>query len=69
MKGRVYENGRSTIGWRKGNRIKSIKQVKIGDVLIGVSHQFKAENMYLVILSPYPSMSHDYQGFHCLPLF
>jgi len=61
---RSYENGRPTTGWHKGERITSPKQVKPGDVLIGVSHQFKAENLYLVIPSPHPESPHHDQGFY-----
>ena len=61
---RTYKMGRSTTGWRKGNRITRPEQVKPGDVLIGVSHQFKAENLYLVIPSPWPPFPHDDQGFY-----
>lgn len=61
---RTYEKGRSTTGWRKGNRMTSPEQVKPGDVLIGVSNQFKAENLYVVIPSPYPPTPHDAQGFY-----
>ena len=61
---RTYERGRPTTGWRQGNRITSPEQVKPGDVLIGVSHQFKAENLYLVIPSPDPPTPHDDQGFY-----
>lgn len=61
---RTYAKGRPTTGWRKGKRITSPKQVKPGDVLIGVSHQFEAENLYLVIASPCPPTPHDGQGFY-----
>jgi hypothetical protein len=47
-KARTYEGGRSTKGWKRGKKITQIDQVKIGDVIIGVSHQFKAENLYRV---------------------
>ena len=61
---RTYEKGRPTTGWRKGERITSAHQVNPGDVLIGVNHQFMAENRYLVIPSPHPQSSHQDQGFH-----
>jgi hypothetical protein len=61
---RTYANGRPTTGWRKGRRITGPEQVKPGDVLIGVSHQFKAENLYLVIPSPCPPCPHYGQGFY-----
>lgn len=46
---RTYEKGRSTEGWEKGEPILKVSDVKPGDVLIGVSHQFKAENLYRVM--------------------
>lgn len=61
---RTYARGRPTTGWREGKSITSPEQVKPGDVLIGVSHQFKAENLYVVVPSPYPPAPHDDQGFH-----
>jgi hypothetical protein len=61
---RTYEKGRPTTGWRKDQRITSPEQVQLGDVLIGVSHQFKAENLYLVIPTPHPPTPHDDQGFY-----
>ena len=64
IRGRTYEKGRPTTGWRKGERITSPQRVKPGDVLIGVNHQFKAENLYLVIPLPHPQSSHDDQGFY-----
>jgi hypothetical protein len=61
---RTYEKGRPTTGWRKGKRITSPQQVKPGDVLIGVNHQFEAENLYLVVPSGHPKTAHHYQGFY-----
>jgi hypothetical protein len=61
---RIYAKGRPTTGWQKGKRITRPEQVKPGDVLIGLSRQFKAENLYLVISSPHPPSPHDDQGFY-----
>lgn len=61
---RTYEKGRPTTGWRKGKRITCPEQVKPGDVLIGVSHQFKAESLYVVIPSPWPHSPNHGQGFY-----
>ena len=58
---RTYEQGRPTTGWRKGKRITSPEQVQPGDALIGVSHQFEAENLYVVI--PSPNTPSNGQGF------
>ena len=51
--GRLYEQGRSTKGWRKGQKITSISELIVGMIVIKVSHQFKAEN--LVVISPVPN--------------
>jgi len=59
---RIYAKGRPTTGWRKDERITSPQQVKPGDVLIGVNHQFEAENLYVVIASPYPPSPHAAEG-------
>ena len=61
---RIYDKGRPTTGWCIGQRIASPEQVKAGDVLIGVSHQFKAKNLFVVIPSPYPKSPHDDEGFY-----
>lgn len=45
---RIYEQGRSTEGWERGELVKEVSQVNVNDVLIGVSHQFEAENLYRV---------------------
>jgi hypothetical protein len=64
VRGRTYKKGRPTTGWYKVERITSPEQVKPGDVLIGVNHQFKAENLYLVISSPHPQSPQHDQGFY-----
>lgn len=51
--GRLYEQGRSTKSWRKGQKVTSIAELVVGTVVIKVSHQFKAEN--LVVISPVPN--------------
>jgi hypothetical protein len=61
---RIYAKGRPTTGWRKDERITSPQQVKPGNVLIGVNHQFEAENLYVVIPSPHPPSPHDDEGFY-----
>lgn len=45
---RIYKAGRPTTGFRRGEKITDPAEVKVGDKLIGVSHQFKAENLYRV---------------------
>jgi len=45
---RIYQAGRPTTGFRREKKITDTAQVQVGDTLIGVSHQFKAENLYRV---------------------
>jgi hypothetical protein len=45
---RIYKAGRPTTGFRRGEKIAAPSEVQIGDDLIGVSHQFSAENLYRV---------------------
>jgi hypothetical protein len=61
---RIYDKGRPTTGWHKGERITRPEQMKTNDVLIGVSHQFKAENLYVAIPSPDPESPHQDDGFY-----
>lgn len=58
---RIYERGRSTLGWTRRQQITRLNQIKPGDVLIAVSHQFRAENLVRVVLSPIP----DIDVFYC----
>ena len=51
---RIYERGRSTLGWTRGQPITRLNQLKPGDLLIAVSHQFRAENLIRVVASPTP---------------
>ena len=46
---RAYQRGRPTDGWLLGDRLTSVDQAKAGDVLIGITHHFKAENLYRVL--------------------
>jgi hypothetical protein len=45
---RVYSAGRPTTGFRRGRRIRDPFEVQVGDVLIGLSHQFRAQNLFRV---------------------
>jgi hypothetical protein len=45
---RIYKAGRLTTGFHRGEKITDPTEVLIGDKLIGVSHQFQAENLYQV---------------------
>ena len=49
---RIYDQGRSTLGWTRANRITRLDQLKPGDLLIAVSHQFRAENLIRVVANP-----------------
>lgn len=49
MSNRIYEGGRSTAGWTRGELITDPGQVQPGHVLIMVCHQFKAENLIRVV--------------------
>lgn len=46
---RVYEGGHSTKGWKRGKKVMKISDVKVGDILIGICHNFRSENLYKVI--------------------
>jgi hypothetical protein len=50
---RVYKEGRSTEGWRRGKKITAVTQFKEGLPIICVSHQFKCENL-AVVTNRYP---------------
>lgn len=67
---RTYEKGRPTNGWDKGERITDVSQVKPGDVLIAVSHQFQAENLVRVMQREEPIVGNgfDYEYVDCLTL-
>ena len=56
---RTYKAGRETTGWRKGERVTRVEQVKVGMMLIMDSHQFKATN--LVKVAATSSVGFDYQ--------
>lgn len=45
---RIYKAGRPTTDFRRGTKITDTAEVQVGDTLICVSHQFKAENLYRV---------------------
>ncbi len=45
---RIYKAGRPTTGFRRGTKITDPAEVQVGDTLIGVSHQFEAQNLYRV---------------------
>ena len=46
---RLYEDGRSTQGWKKGARVRDLAVLTDGTVLIDISHAFKSENLAVVI--------------------
>ena len=47
--GRTYTQGRSTAGWVRGERVRSLDQLDDGQVFISVSHTFQSENLAVVI--------------------
>ena len=49
---RTYANGGPTSGWERGELVTTLADVKPGDVLIHVSHQFQAENLIRVVPTP-----------------
>lgn len=51
---RIYKLGRPTTGWARGKQITDASQVKPGDVLIAVSHAFKAVNLVRVVQRDHP---------------
>jgi hypothetical protein len=46
---RTYKAGRPTTGWTKGKKVTDIVKLIPGTVLIDVSHQFKAENLIVIV--------------------
>ena len=46
--GRIYDKGRSTLGWKRGERITSASHLKAGLVVITLNHRFEAENLVVV---------------------
>jgi hypothetical protein len=66
---RTYDKGRPTKGWARGEQITDAAQVKPGDVLIALSHQFQAENLVRVLTRdrPFP-VGFDYEYVDCKTL-
>jgi len=48
IENRIYKAGRPTTGFRRGEKITDPAEVQVGEMLIGVSHQFQAQNLYRV---------------------
>jgi hypothetical protein len=46
---RLYENGRSTKGFIRGERIQNLSQVKVGDILFSVNHKLQTESLIQVL--------------------
>lgn len=55
--GRTYLDGRSTLGWCKGQKVTKYSTLKPGMLLIMVSHQFQADN--LIKITPPPALRID----------
>lgn len=47
-RGRIYQGGRSTEGWKRGPRVESLSQMPDGTLVWSVSHSFKSENLAIV---------------------
>jgi len=45
---RIYEGGRDTGRWTRGEKITSMTDIEVGDVLYEVSHQWSADNLIRV---------------------
>jgi len=45
---RIYKGGRIYKGWRRGERVQSVRELRRGTRIICVSHQFKTENLAVV---------------------
>ena len=52
MSKRIYEAGRSTEGFGRGEVVTKTSEVKPGDILVLVSHKFQAENLIVVVPRP-----------------
>lgn len=46
---RTYKRGRPIDGWAYGRQVRRTTDVKVGDILIGDSHMFRATNLYRVV--------------------
>jgi hypothetical protein len=51
---RMYDRGRSTVGYIKGDKVLVQSDVKPGDLMIGVDHKNQKEFMVEVIQNPNP---------------
>lgn len=52
---RIYRAGRPTIGWRRGERVTRLTQLRKGTRIICVSHKHKCENLAVVTVR-YPHL-------------
>ncbi len=57
---RLYEKGRSTKGWIRGQQIENILQVSVGDVFVAVEHKQQSESLIQVIATQLESFSYQY---------
>lgn len=52
MSKRIYEGGRSTEGFKRGEVVTKTSDVKPGDILVLVAHHFRSENLIIVVPRP-----------------
>ncbi len=55
---RLYANGRSTVGYIRGDKVENRSDVTAGDLLIGVDHKHQREYLVEVIPSVNLSLLH-----------
>ena len=46
--GRIYKNGRSTAGWKRGKHVEELSELSDGTVIVSISHSFNAENLAII---------------------
>ena len=63
---RLYEKGRSTLGYIRGHKVEYQGDVSPGDLLIGVDHKNQKEFMVEVIPNPNPL---NISLIHYVPVF
>jgi hypothetical protein len=64
---RVYDDGRPTDGWKRGKRVNSVSEVKVGQFVICVHHQNKTENLFKVVEPTNGDSPNNPNLFHAQP--
>jgi hypothetical protein len=49
---RIYDKGRPTEGWMFGELVSKLEDMAVGDILIKICHQFKAQNLIKIVPLP-----------------